>query len=264
MTIRPSLEYEGIVFCREDLRGRPRIRALVENVKLTDRGTTLSERKTSVMSVEHVLSALWGCGIDNAIVMLDNEEPPCMDGSAKPLVDEILEVGLFEFENKPVNYLEVEREIKVTGENGSYVKALPHRYPMFTYHIVFQQPIGPQIVSASGLDYIQRIAGARTFASVKDVQLQRSRGLSQASTPQNALMHENGNWITESLPLRYHDEPCRHKVLDLIGDLALAGVRLRGHTYAYKAGHELHTQFANLVRKKYLLRDKQLNTPGTY
>jgi UDP-3-O-[3-hydroxymyristoyl] N-acetylglucosamine deacetylase len=137
------------------------------------------------------------------------------------------------------------------GEGVVHVKATegPSTYACF---ISFEKPIENQGFKCFAEKFVEEISGARTFASLKDVMIQRGKGYSKGSNTKNALLHEDGSWLVESLPLRYPNEPVRHKILDLFGDMALTGVRLKGSIYSNCGSHQLNTKLAEQVRNAYL------------
>ena len=244
LTIRPAQADSGIVFFRRDA-GHVEIPA---SHRLLDEGmlsTTLTRGTSTVATVEHLLSALQGLAIDNARIELDGPEVPILDGSALPFVTLIREGGVRSL-GTPRRFLTLTRPVRVkAGEKE--ILALPDNVFQTTYAIDFPQTaIGSQTVTTevSEETYADAIAPARTFCLLRDVEAMRRSGLALGGSLDNALVVGDDGVLNGSL--RFTDEFARHKVLDLVGDLALLGAPIRAHVIAYKAGHRLH---AALVAK---------------
>jgi UDP-3-O-acyl-N-acetylglucosamine deacetylase len=251
MSIVPCQTTSGISFFRTDVKGPGWVPAVIENVVDTTRATTLANKEgVIVQSVEHVLSVLWGMGVDNAVIMLDNIEPPAMDGSTQEIADRLGNDGL--------ETMEAEREYLEIAPGASY--GLDYRdcwvtlgeasTALYTYYLDYPSPLNKQVFTALESAYWGDICRARTFASLEDVVKQKSMGLSRGSHAGNALFHSEGEWIYAPA-LHWSNEPCRHKVLDLIGDMALLGVRVKGHVVSNKGGHTIHTDLVRILRKAY-------------
>jgi UDP-3-O-[3-hydroxymyristoyl] N-acetylglucosamine deacetylase len=205
-----------------------------------------------ISTTEHLLSAMVGCGIDNAIVELDNLELPILDGSAKPFVDLINSAGIRP-QRRPRTYLRVRRGLELR-EGGKFIGVSPAETYSVQYSINFPHPlIGKESfqVDLSDGNYLREIAPARTFGSREEEQAMRNMGLIRGASRDNCIVLTRDG--IENPPLRYPDEFVRHKVLDLIGDLALVGKRILGAIVADRAGHAMHTA---LVSR--LLRDRSL------
>ena len=238
LRLMPSGADSGIVFARRDCGGYE-IPATHRYLKGTSFATTLAKGDVVISTVEHLLSALQGLGIDNARVEVDGPEVPIMDGSALPFVDLIRAAGVRSLGARR-RYLTVRRPISLKdGERE--ILAVPANDFQVTYAIDFPHPaIGYQAVTASITEeaYVGSIAPARTFCMLRDVQAMRQAGLALGGSLENALVIGEDGVLNVSL--RYDDECVRHKVLDLVGDLALLGAPLRAHVIATKGGHRLH------------------------
>ncbi|HKY33767.1 MAG TPA: UDP-3-O-acyl-N-acetylglucosamine deacetylase [Candidatus Polarisedimenticolia bacterium] len=215
-----------------------------------DHATTLAGDGFSISTVEHLMAALRGLGVDNAVVRLSGDEVPIMDGSAAPFVFLLKEAGLKDLGvprrsivlNRPIGVVDGDREVTL----------YPADHFRITYTIDFPHAaIGRQTISRTVDErtFVNQLAPARTFCLLKDVQALRARGLALGGSLLNAVVVGDAGPLN---PLRFQDEFVRHKALDLIGDLALLGYPLAGHVVAYKAGHEMH---ARLLRKMLEARD---------
>ncbi len=250
LTLHPAPIGHGFKFKRSDLPDDPIIEARVENVKTVERATTLVEGNVKIHTVEHVLSALAGMGVDNALVEMDSNEPPIGDGSAAPYVGMIKEAGIVEQEAAR-SYLEP-RESIVVQSGESIIMILPDS----KFRISCTQ-VGPngrftQYLSAEmNPDFYEReIASARTFVFYEDVKPLIDKGLIKGGSIENAIV-AHGETVLSKEPLRFPDEFVRHKILDIIGDLILSGRRLRGHVVAIKPGHGPNTEAARSLSKRY-------------
>ena len=239
----PAPAGKGIVFRRVDLDNFE-LRADVASVARVAYATTLMSRGVWISTVEHLLSALYGIGIDNAYIELDNFEVPILDGSALPYTEAIARAGIVR-QSRPRRYIRVTKEFVLTdGEKTLGI------YPSSTfsvkYDIDFPHPlIGKQNldVELSGNNYADFIAPARTFGFYHEVEKLQANGLIRGGSLENAIvLTENG--ILNDTSLRFPDEFVRHKTLDLLGDFALIGQPVLGRLIAYRAGHALHTRFA--------------------
>ena len=237
----------GIVFRRSDLDGF-QIEATGRNVARVSYATSLMKKGVLISTTEHLLSALIGTGIDNLIVELDNLELPILDGSARPFVDMILKAGIRK-QRRPRTYLRIRQRIEVR-EGDKFIAVYPWDGYSVSYTINFPHPlIGRETFQAdlSDGDYLRCIASARTFGSRNDEQALRNMGLIRGASKENCIvLTPNG---IENPPLRFPDEFVRHKVLDLIGDLALIGRRILGRVVADRAGHAMHTALVSRILK---------------
>ncbi len=244
LRILPGEAGSGIVFVRRDL-DQAVIPASYRLLNGSNFSTTLSRGPVVVATVEHLLSALQGLSIDNARIEMDDAEVPILDGSALPFVDRIREAGTRSL-GRPRRFLALTRPVRVT-EGDKEILALPDNAFQATYAIDFAHPvIGAQSVTTEVTEesYIESIAPARTFCLLRDVEAMRRSGLALGGSLDNALVVGEDGVLNGSL--RFPDEFARHKVLDLIGDLALLGTPIRAHVIAFKGGHRLH---AALVEK---------------
>ena len=242
MTIRPADVDEGIMFVRKDVPQSDRISASVNNVTDTTLATTLGSNGTRVLTVEHLMSAFNGMGVDNALVEVDTFEVPIMDGSALPFVNLIRDGGL-KSQNKARKYLVVRKPISISdGESTAMFKPSP-RFEI-TYKIDFNHPaVGGQsyhVVLSNGT-YEREICAARTFGFLRDVEYLQAKGLALGGSLSNAVVLDDEKVINKE-GLRCSDEFVKHKILDAIGDLYLIGMPIIGHFVAYKSGHKLNIQ----------------------
>src|SRR5579864_4261982 len=251
MRILPASSGTGIVFRRSDLDGFE-IEADSRNVARVSYATSLMKKGVLISTTEHVLSAFIGLGIDNTIVELDNLELPILDGSAQPFVDMIRKVGIRK-QRRPRKYLKMRRELEMR-EGGKFIAVYPADSYSVSYSINFPHPlIGKETlqVTLSNGSYLRHIAAARTFGSRQDEQTMRNMGLIRGASRENCIVLTRDG--VENGPLRFPDEFVRHKVLDLVGDLALLGKQILGNVVADRAGHAMHTALVSRI-----LRDKTL------
>lgn len=252
MTIKPAGVDEGITFYRKDLPHNNVVKASPTNVYDTTLATTLGTNGTRISTVEHLLSAFFGMGIDNAIVETDSFEIPIMDGSAQPFVDLLKEAG-FSAQKKSKKFMLIKKPISVS--NGeSKAMFTPSDKLEITYDIDFNHPsIGKQTYNMlfSQGAYEHEICQARTFGFLHEVEFLQAKGLALGGSLKNAIVLDEEKVINKE-GLRFPDEFVKHKILDAIGDLSLLGMPIIGHFIAYKSGHRLN----NLLLKK-LLQDKE-------
>ena len=246
----PAAVGTGIVFRRVDLDNFE-IAAIGRNVAKVSYATSLQKQGVLISTTEHLLSACMGIGLDNAIVELDNLEVPILDGSARPFIDLILQAGLKQ-QRKKRSYLRILREVEVR-EGNKFIAAYPAAGYSVAYKIQFAPPIGQQSyeIDLSRDLYSQELASARTFGFLREEQAMRNMGLIRGATEENVIVVTDAG--IKNGPLRFSDEFVRHKVLDLIGDLALLGKQIIGRIVADRAGHAMH---AALVSR--LLKDRSL------
>lgn len=250
LTIHPAPIGHGFKFKRTDLPDEPIIDAKVENVKTVERATTIVEGSVKIHTVEHVLSALTGLGVDNGLIEMDANEPPIGDGSAIAYVEAILKAGTVE-QDAPRSYFEP-REPIVLEVNGSLLTILPDSKFRISCTQVGPEGRFTQFLSAEITPefYEKEIAAARTFVFYEDVKPLMDKGLIRGGSLENAIV-ARGDSVLSKEPLRFPDEFVRHKVLDIIGDLSLAGKRLRGHIVAIKPGHGPNTDLARILVKRH-------------
>ncbi len=250
------------MFRRVDLDGFE-IEAVGRNVARVSYATSLQKKGVLISTTEHLLSAFIGIGLDNAIVELDNLEVPILDGSAKPFVDLVLQAGLKQ-QRKKRSYLKILREIEVR-EGDKFIAAYPASGYAVAYKINFAAPIGEQSfeIDLSRDLYRKEVAAARTFGFLREEQAMRNMGLILGATEANVIVvPETG---VKNGPLRFQDEFVRHKVLDLIGDLALLGKQIIGRIVADRAGHAMHTALvARLLKDPSLWEETTEAAPPQY
>jgi len=237
--ILPAPSSTGIVFLRTDLNNFA-ISASYKHVARVSYATSLMRQGVLISTTEHLLSVLYSTGIDNAFIEIDNLEVPILDGSGQPFVDLIQEAGIRTYRRRK-RYLRVKRPVSVEG-NGKRITILPADSFLLTCDIFFDHPL----VGRQSMDleltperYAAEIAPARTFGFEKELAEMRNMGLIRGASLENAVCFD-GDRVLNPGGLRFPDECCRHKALDLIGDLALIGRPLLGHVIAERAGHAMH------------------------
>ena len=273
MTIKPAPADTGIRFRRTDLGEDAYVDALAENVSNTARSTTISNGEASVSTIEHIMSALTGMGVDNALIDIDNVEVPILDGSAKPYIEAIWKDG-FEQQEAPRRYIEIKETIEIRNdEKGSVVRIEPAEEFSYEIKIDFNsRVIGVQTASwDDSISYPEEIGTCRTFVFFHEVEFLLNNGLVKGGDVDNAIVivehpvteaqvtrvsglfnvpalkvREDG--YLSNLVLRFPNECARHKLLDLIGDLRLAGGFLKARITAEKSGHGINTTAAKQVR----------------
>lgn len=253
LTLRPAPVNSGIIFRRVDLDPAVEILANPENVGNTQLSTTLVIDGVSVSTVEHLLSALAGFGIDNAYIDLSAEEVPIMDGSAGPFVFLIQSAGIEE-QKAAKKFLRIKKEMFV-DEDGKWAKFTPFEGFKVGFTIDFEHPIFNKKNCKAEIDFsttsfVKEVSRARTFGFMRDVDLLRERNLALGGNLNNAVVVDDYRILNED-GLRYEDECVKHKILDAIGDLYLLGNSLIGSFEGYKSGHALNNA---LLRK--LIKDK--------
>ncbi len=244
--VRPAPEQTGRVFIRTDLPNAPPIPATLDHLGQTLLSTELTQGEATIRTVEHLLAALVTSGVDNAYIEVDGPEIPLLDGSAQPWAQAIAAAGLVrQTAARPT--LVVSSPIQVQ-EGDAFVVAMPAPHPRFTYGIDFEvAAIGNQWHSWSPVDatFADTVAPARTFGLAYQVEALRRQGLIQGGSLENALVCDREGWVNP--PLRFDNEPARHKLLDLVGDLSLLGCLPTAHVIAYKASHGLHGRLAQAM-----------------
>jgi UDP-3-O-[3-hydroxymyristoyl] N-acetylglucosamine deacetylase len=249
VTVSPAPIDSGRYFIYDQAR----IPANTSVVSASQLSTELRQDGTGVRTVEHLLSALFGMGVHNACITLDRPELPILDGSALPWVEAIAKVGI-ESQVEGDHLIPLTETITVQ-KGDSFVTAIPADTLRFTYGIAFPtKAIGEQWFSWSpkitdfSAEFALEIAPARTFTLAAYIEQARAAGLIKGGSLENAIVCDGDRWINP--PLRFDNEPCRHKLLDLIGDISLLGFLPRAHILAYKASHNLHAEFAIALAKK--------------
>ena len=250
LKLQPAPVEHGIKFKRKDLQDEPTIDAKIDNLKTVERATTIGEGSVRVHTVEHILSALSAMGVDNAIVEMDANEPPIGDGSAQPYVDVIKRAGVTPQE-APRKFLDVREPVHVESKTGALLVLLPDENfrisctqagPNNRFTQFFSTEITPAI-------FEREIAPARTFVYYEDVRALMDKNLIKGGSIENAVV-VRGDAVLSKEPLRFEDEFVRHKILDIIGDLALVGRRIRGHVVAIKPGHAANAELARALARE--------------
>ncbi|MEY2607006.1 MAG: hypothetical protein QOH31_4846 [Verrucomicrobiota bacterium] len=251
VTLKPAPIDHGIKFKRTDLSDEPTIEARIENVRLVERATTLAEGNVKVHTVEHLLSALHGMGVDNAVVEMNGNELPIADGSSRAYVELIKKCGLQE-QSAFAKVFEIRDTLHIETKSGSILILVPDEKfrisctqvgPEGRFTQYYSTEITPEI-------YEKEIAQARTFVFFEDVKPLLDKGLIRGGSLETAIVIR-GDSLMSKEPLRYPDEFVRHKILDIIGDLFLAGCRIRGHVIAVKPGHAANSELTKAISKRY-------------
>ncbi len=278
VTFKPAPIDHGIVFIRTDLKGNPEVPADIDNVVDLARGTTLSCNGVKVCTVEHVLASLAGLEIDNAIIELDNNEPPVGDGSSLPFTEAILKAGVSE-QDAVRNILEIDTPIYHSEpERGVDLVALPSDDFRITFMVDYRNPaLGTQYTFLASLEeeFVEEFAPARTFCFLQEVEQLKDQGIIKGGKLDNALIVCDGEPTPQQLrqlgekfgikeklfvrksgilndkPLRFPNELVRHKALDLLGDLALIGVPIRAHVLAARSGHAANVALTKKIKDFY-------------
>jgi UDP-3-O-[3-hydroxymyristoyl] N-acetylglucosamine deacetylase/3-hydroxyacyl-[acyl-carrier-protein] dehydratase len=275
VTIKPAPEDHGYVFKRTDLKEKPLIKALAENVDTTERGTSLKENNVQIITIEHVLASLYGLGIDNALIELNGPEVPIMDGSSKHFVQALLDAGIKEQKASRKYYHLKERIAFTDKKNGLEIVGYPDEDFSLDVHIDYNSKVlGNQYATFRDFSrFSEEIARCRTFVFLHELEFLQKNNLIKGGDLDNAIViidrkvsqeeldrlavlfnkpkiKVRSEGILNNLELYYPNEPARHKLLDLIGDLALLGVRIKGKIIATKPGHYVNTEFSKILRKK--------------
>ena len=285
LTFKPAPANTGYVFKRTDIKGQPTVEADVQYVNDTQRGTNLIKNYVKIHTSEHVLSALVGLEIDNCLIELSAPEPPIMDGSSKFFVEAILSAGKIELSELRDEYIVKEVIHYRDEESGSEMTLIPcDNYQVTTMVDFGTKVLGTQNATLEHLnDYVDQIASSRTFSFLHELEMLLENGLIQGGDLNNAIVYVDKplsdetmdnlkrafnktkitvqpNGILDNLSLHYPNEAARHKLLDVIGDLALVGKRIRGKIIARKPGHKVNVDFARKL-SKIIKQEKRLNAP---
>ena len=269
LTFKPAKENQGYVFCRVDLPEKPLIEANINFVVNTDRGTNLDKNGIKIRTSEHVLAALVGMGIDNILIELDAPEPPIMDGSSKYFVEALKKAGLKKQDVTREEYVVKEPISYYDEDSGSDITVIPSENYEVTAMVDFGTKIlGTQNATMKNLSqFNDEFSNARTFSFLHEIEMLLDNGLIKGGDLNNAIVYVDkelsdetmlklkkafnkeklsvqSNGILDNLKLHYPNEAARHKLLDVIGDLALLGIRIRGKVIANKPGHYVNTMFA--------------------
>ena len=252
MTLRPALPDTGIVFRRSDLDHPVDIKALAENVGDTTMGTTLQRGDVKVSTVEHLLSALAGLGIDNALVEVSAGEVPIMDGSAGPFVFLLQSAGIEE-QKAPKRFTRILESLRV-DDGDKWARFDPYDGFKVNFEIEFNHPIFKKHSQVASMDFsttsfLREVSRARTFGFMRDLESLRARNLALGGNMDNAIVLDDYRVLNED-GLRYEDEFVKHKILDAIGDLYLLGHSLIGEFSGYKSGHALNNKLLRTLIAK--------------
>jgi UDP-3-O-acyl N-acetylglucosamine deacetylase len=251
LTFRPAPANTGIRFFRTDLPGSPMIPARLNFVVATVRGTNLGLGEAKVHTVEHVLSACTGVGIDNVDILVTANEPPIMDGSSLPFVEALLKAGMHYFPDAPKRWLQLPGEVVYRDGVAKY-RAIPAENFEIKATLIHDHPMMPKMTLEMKVDtgnYMDAVARARTFCFEHEVAFLKSQGLAQGGSLDNAIVIGQDKFHTNEGGLRYPDEFVRHKTLDLIGDLTLIGRPLfKMRIEAECIGHAHNIEFAKRLR----------------
>jgi UDP-3-O-[3-hydroxymyristoyl] N-acetylglucosamine deacetylase len=250
MTVRPAPADTGINFQRTDLPGTPDIPARAANVGETTLGTTLMEGAAKVSTVEHLLSAFAGLGIDNARIELNAPEVPIMDGSAGPFVFLLQSAGIEE-QPVPKRFTRVKRTVRVE-DGDKWAQFDPYEGFKVNFEIEFDHPIFKRRMQRATMDFsttafLKEISRARTFGFMRDLEMLRAHNLALGGTLENAIVLDDSKVLNEG-GLRYEDEFVKHKILDAIGDLYLLGHSLIGEFSGHKSGHGLNNRLLRALQ----------------
>ena len=269
LTFKPTKENQGYVFCRVDLPEKPLIEANINFVVNTDRGTNLDKNGIKIRTSEHVLAALVGMGIDNILIELDAPEPPIMDGSSKYFVEALKKAGIKKQDAVRVEYVVKEPISYYDQDSGSDITVIPSENYEVTAMVDFGTKIlGTQNATMKNISqFNDEFSNARTFSFLHEIEMLLDNGLIKGGDLNNAIVYVDkelsdetmlklkkafnkeklsvqSNGILDNLKLHYPNEAARHKLLDVIGDLALLGTRIKGKVIANKPGHYVNTMFA--------------------
>jgi UDP-3-O-[3-hydroxymyristoyl] N-acetylglucosamine deacetylase len=245
LSLKPAAADAGIRFRRSDLGGLE-VPATVQHVGGLNHATGLTRDAVRVDTVEHLLAAFISLGVDNVVVELNSPEVPIMDGSAAPFIYLIHEAGVKQL-GAPRRYMKVLRPISVS-HGDKRIALYPSDHFKVTYSIAFDHPMlrhQSRTIRLTEESFIEEIAPARTFGFLKEVEMMRQQGLALGGSLENAIVIGDTGVLNNAL--RYDDEFVRHKILDVIGDMALMGHPIIGHLVAHRGGHALHTEFAARV-----------------
>ena len=286
ITFKPAPDNYGIRFIRTDIKNCPEIKADIDHVVDISRGTTIEEKKVRIHTVEHALAAVSGLRIDNVLIELTSKEPPVMDGSAKDFVEALLASGIVNQKNER-NVLEIRRAVNYTDPYRDIdIHVIPSDRFRVTFMVEYPLPsLGTQYEAIYNMaeDFAVEVAPARTFCFLSEVEMLKENGLIKGGSLDNAVVlidkildhseinrlrnlfgiEENiitgANGILNGKILRFRNEPVRHKTLDLIGDLALLGIPIKGHVTAARAGHASNVEFVKTLKREYSQELKDLS-----
>lgn len=287
LTMKPAPVNTGFCFKRVDLEGQPVIRALADNVVFTERGTVLEENDARVSTIEHCLAALRGMGVDNCVIEVDGPEAPILDGSARFFVDAIKKAGIEEQDEDRQYFIVKEKMIVEDPETGSSVVAIPEEGQSYQALISFDNSLilANQFANIESMDeFEEEISKCRTFVFLHELEPLLKNNLIKGGDLDNAIIIIDKEvdqqeldrlaklfnkpsvevkpiGILNNLELHFPNEPARHKLLDVIGDLTLAGMPIKGRIIAKKPGHKINAEFAKAVRKEIKRRQLKQDAP---
>jgi len=274
MTVNPAEENTGICFRRKDIEGEPVIEAIADYVTDTSRGTTIEKGGVKIHTIEHIMAGLWGCGVDNAVIDLNGEEVPIMDGSSREYVEAVMEAGLVEQNADRVFFNVTEKIHYEIPEKGVSVEVFPDDHFSINLNIDYgSRVLGNQYARLENIgDFPVQISPCRTFVFLHELEPLLKNNLIKGGDLDNAIIIVENELPSEeinrlkklfnkedisvgssgylnNLELRFANEPARHKLLDMIGDMALVGMRINGKVIANKPGHFANTELAKMIRK---------------
>jgi len=274
MTLKPAAVNHGIRFMRIDLEENPVVHAIVDNVVDTSRGTTIDENGVRIGTIEHLMASFSGCGIDNVLIEIDAPEAPILDGSAKSITEAILAAGVIELEADK-KYFEIKERIEfIDVDKGIEIVAFPDDHLSITVQIDYNSKVlGNQYASMNALsEFSKEIAPCRTFVFLHELELLVKHNLIKGGDVDNAIIivdrkvEQNEldrlaklfnkpkvavqpEGVLNNIELRFQNEPARHKLLDMVGDLMLVGMPVKARIIASRPGHHANTEFAKILRK---------------
>lgn len=259
LTLKPAPAETGIVFRRVDIADAPEIKVCQENAAdILPRCTSLQSGDTTVSSVEHILSALGGLGVDNAIVELDASEPPGLDGSARPYVEAIQATGLTA-QDTPRRFIEIQEPFALSTADRQLVLLPADALAVTFVYTHLQTPSQTATFTITPETYARDIAPARSFCFEDEIEALQALGIGKGATYENVLVVKPEG--ETSAPLRFDDEFARHKILDLIGDLYVAGHLPKAHVLAMRTGHTFHAEFVRALAEAGHLRQTPVQEP---
>jgi len=284
LTINPAEESTGFVFQRVDLPEKPIIEAIADNVVDTSRGTTIEHNGAKVSTIEHVMAALMGCDVDNAVIQVDGPEMPIMDGSSRYFVEAINKIGTVEQDANREFYVIKEKIVYTDPKNNIEIIAYPDETFSLDVHIDYNSRIlGYQYAKLNSLkNFTEEVSTCRTFVFFHELEFLLKNNLIKGGDLENAIVimekevpqieldriadlfnkphiQIKPEGILNNLDLRFSNEPARHKLLDMVGDLALVGRRIKGKVIGVRPGHYANTEFAKIIRKQ---ARKEANKPN--
>jgi len=271
LELKPAPPDTGIIFRRIDLEPSVEIQAKAENVGNTTLSTTLCKGDTEISTVEHLLSAMAGLGIDNAFIEVDAAEIPIMDGSAGPFVFLIQSAGIFEQE-KAKKFIRIKEKVRVEF-NNAWAEVSPFEGFKVTFTMIYDHPVYKKYTNVASINFnstsfVKEVSRARTFGLMKDLDMLNSENLALGASVKNALAIGDNEIINEE-GVRFEDEMVKHKILDSIGDLYLLGHNLVGSFEGYKSGHTVNNALLQELLSRpetweILSYDSPKNSPITY